>query len=81
MWIGDVGGSAAGNDFEEITRLPAGSIAGANLGWNCFSGNAVELGCTPANHFPPTHAYPAGPDVVIGGYVVRAPDLPAFAGR
>jgi glucose/arabinose dehydrogenase len=81
MWIGDVGGSAAGNDFEEITHLPAGRIAGANLGWNCFSGNAVERGCTPANHFPPIHAYPAGPDVVIGGYVVRAPDLPAFAGR
>jgi hypothetical protein len=27
------------------------------------------------------HTYPSGPDVVIGGYVVRDPDLPAFAGR
>jgi glucose/arabinose dehydrogenase len=76
MWIGDVGGTQ-----EEVTRLPAGSIAGANLGWNCLSGTAVASPCTPANYRPPIHTYPSGPDVVIGGYVVRDPDLPAFAGR
>ncbi|MEA2362968.1 MAG: hypothetical protein QOD71_2113 [Thermoleophilaceae bacterium] len=81
MWIGDVGGSASGNDFEEVTQLPAAGIRGANLGWNCFSGNAVESGCTPSNYFPPVHTYASGPDVVIGGYVVRDPDLPGFAGR
>ncbi|MBA3261263.1 MAG: PQQ-dependent sugar dehydrogenase [Thermoleophilaceae bacterium] len=81
MWIGDVGGSASGSDQEEITYLGAGRIRGANLGWNCFSGTAVEAGCTPTNYFPPVHTYPSGPDVVIGGYVVRDPDLPAFAGR
>jgi glucose/arabinose dehydrogenase len=80
MWIGDVGGSASGNDFEEITHLPAASSRGANLGWNCLSGNATESGCTPANYFPPVHTYASGPDVVVGGYVVRDPDLPGFAG-
>src|SRR5918998_798054 len=76
MWIGDVGGIQ-----EEITRLPKARIAGANLGWNCLSGTATQAGCTPSNYFPPAHTYPSGPDVVIGGYVVRDPDLPAFAGR
>src|SRR5215210_2847137 len=79
MWIGDVGGGSG--DQEEIDRLAAGTIAGANLGWNCLSGTATETGCTPANYRPPVHTYPSGPDVVIGGYVVRDPDLPAFAGR
>ena len=41
----------------------------------------MKSGCTPANYHPPVHTYPSGPDVVIGGYVVRDPDLPAFAGR
>ena len=78
IWIGDVGGSNP--DQEEVTHLSAGSIAGANLGWNCFSGTVVKTGCTPANHHPPVYQYPSGPDVVIGGYVVRDPDLGAFAG-
>jgi glucose/arabinose dehydrogenase len=76
MWIGDVGGIQ-----EEITHLPQAKIAGANLGWNCISGTAIQTGCTPANYFPPVHSYPSGPDVVIGGYVVRDTDLPGFAGR
>jgi glucose/arabinose dehydrogenase len=78
IWIGDVGGSNP--DQEEVTHLSAGSISGANLGWNCFSGTVVKTGCTPANHHPPVYQYPSGPDVVIGGYVVRDPDLGAFAG-
>ena len=78
IWIGDVGGSNP--DQEEVTHLSAGGIAGANLGWNCFSGTVVKTGCTPANHHPPVYQYPSGPDVVIGGYVVRDPDLGAFAG-
>jgi glucose/arabinose dehydrogenase len=76
MYIGDVGGSN-----EEITFLPAAQSRGANLGWNCFSGTATESGCTPTNYFPPAYQYPSGPDVVIGGYVVRDPALPSFAGR
>jgi glucose/arabinose dehydrogenase len=77
MWIGDVGGIQ-----EEITHLPVANAAGANLGWNCLSGTAVQNpNCTPANYYAPVHTYPSGPDVVIGGYVVRDSDLPAFAGR
>jgi glucose/arabinose dehydrogenase len=77
MWIGDVGGIQ-----EEVTHLPRATAAGANLGWNCLSGTAVQNpNCTPANYVAPVHTYPSGPDVVIGGYVVRDPDLPGFAGR
>jgi hypothetical protein len=76
MYVGDVGGIN-----EEITFLPAAQSRGANLGWNCFSGTAVQSGCTPSNYFPPAYEYPSGPDVVIGGYVVRDPALPSFAGQ
>ena len=76
MWIGDVGGAQ-----EEVDHLPSGRIAGVNLGWNCLSGTVVYAGCTPANYVAPVHTYPSGPDVVIGGYVVRDPSLPAFSGR
>ena len=37
MYVGDVGGIN-----EEITFLPRAVQAGANLGWNCFSGTAVQ---------------------------------------
>jgi glucose/arabinose dehydrogenase len=77
MIIGDVGGGQR----EEITYLPPGSIRGANLGWNCLEGTRVLEGCRPRNYFPPTHQYRSNPDVVIGGYVVRDPTLPSFAGR
>jgi hypothetical protein len=75
VYVGDVGGIN-----EEVDYLPAVSFHGANLGWNCFSGNDVQSGCAPSNYFPPTYEYPSGPDVVIGGYLVRDPDLPSFAG-
>jgi glucose/arabinose dehydrogenase len=83
MWIGDVGGSSATNESEEVDHLAAGGIAGANLGWNCLSGNAVfkQPPCLPLNYSGPDYTYPSGGDVVIGGYVVRDPSLPAFAGR
>ena len=76
IYVGDVGGIN-----EEITFLPAAQSRGANLGWNCFSGTAVQSGCTPTNYFPPAYEYPSSPDVVIGGYVVRDPALPSFAGQ
>jgi glucose/arabinose dehydrogenase len=76
MYVGDVGGTN-----EEISFLPRAAIAGANLGWNCFSGTAVESGCTPPNYIGPAFQYPSSADVVIGGYVVRDPTLPSFAGR
>jgi glucose/arabinose dehydrogenase len=76
LYVGDVGGTN-----EEITFIPAAQGRGANLGWNCFSGTAVQSGCTPSNYFPPSYQYPSGPDVVIGGYLVRDPALPSFAGQ
>ncbi len=76
MYVGDVGGTN-----EEITFLPAAQSRGANLGWNCFSGTAVESGCTPSNYRPPSYQYPSSEDVVIGGYLVRDPALPSFQGK
>ena len=75
-WVGDVGGIE-----EEITHLRRADIAGANLGWNCYSGDRFQTGCQPPDHVPPSYTWPSGPDVSIGGYVIRAPDLPSFAGR
>jgi glucose/arabinose dehydrogenase len=76
MYIGDVGGIN-----EEITFLPRATAAGANLGWNCFSGTVVQSGCIPGRYSPPAFEYPSGPDLVIGGYVVRDPELPSFQGQ
>ena len=60
IYVGDVGGIN-----EEIDYLPAASARGANLGWNCFSGNSTQTGCTPsAPYFPPTYQYPSSADVV-----------------
>jgi Glucose / Sorbosone dehydrogenase len=76
-YVGDVGGIN-----EEVTYIPAGSVRGANLGWNCFSGTAVQSGCTPSgNYIGPSYQYPSSSDVVIGGYIVRDPSLPSFAGQ
>ena len=77
IYVGDVGGIN-----EEIDYVPAASERGANLGWNCFSGTSVQTGCTPSGtYFPPTYEYPSSADVVIGGYTVRDPSLPSFAGQ
>jgi len=46
LWVADVGQ----DEYEEVTRLPASSIAGSNLGWNLFEG---------------THTYREGPDVDV----------------
>jgi Glucose / Sorbosone dehydrogenase len=77
MYVGDVGGTR-----EEITFLPAAQSRGANLGWHCWSGMVHVIStCNPANYFPPSYDYPSGPDVVIGGYLVRDPALPSFVGQ
>ena len=75
MLVADVGG----NKREEITFLPSGAISGANLGWNCFEGSFVQLGCRTPNYFPPSHQYRSSADVVIGGYVVQIQGCPRFA--
>jgi glucose/arabinose dehydrogenase len=76
LYVGDVGGTQ-----EEITFLPRASAAGANLGWNCWSGTAAGPGgCDPPSDVMPAFSYPSSGDVVIGGYAVRDPTLPSFAG-
>jgi Glucose / Sorbosone dehydrogenase len=77
MLVADVGG----NRREEITFLPGWASSGANLGWSCLEGSFARLPCRPPNYFPPSHQFRSGPDVVIGGYVVRDPALPSFNGR
>ena len=37
--------------------------------------------CLPSHYVGPVYTYPSGADVVVGGYVVRDPTLPTFAGR
>ena len=76
VYVGDVGGSK-----EEITFLPALSAAGANLGWNCFSGTDHVQSCDPPDDVAPAFEYPSSSDVVIGGHVIRDPMLPGLAGR
>ncbi len=77
MYVGDVGGTR-----EEVTFIPAAQTRGANLGWNCWSGTVhLTTTCNPPNYFAPTYDYPSGPDVVIGGYLVRDPALPSFMGQ
>ena len=81
MIVGDVGGST----YEEINLLRAGAAAGANLGWNCREGTGDGPGtCTGAGAIPPLYQYSRvgdSPVAVTGGYVVRDPALPSFAGR
>jgi glucose/arabinose dehydrogenase len=75
MAIGDVGGSVR----EEIDFLAHGSIAGVNLGWNCREGTVAGPGpCSAPGATEPAYDYQnSGGDAVIGGYVIRDPDLSA----
>ncbi len=81
LLIGDVGGGA----LEEIDLLPRATAAGANLGWNCREGTQAGPGaCAAPGAIGPIYEYANPPDgavAVTGGYVVRDPSLPAFAGR
>lgn len=83
IFIGDPGLSQR----EEIDYAAPGSLSGANFGWNCFEGSLVF---NATNSCPgavaPVHEYgPSGPPscgaAVIGGLVVRDPNLGALAGR
>jgi len=72
-------------DWEEVDYAPAGTGAGAFYGWDAFEGFA-RLDAEPlpaAVHTPPVlvRSHADGDCSIIGGYVVRAPDLPSFVGR
>jgi glucose/arabinose dehydrogenase len=77
LWIGDVGQS----DREEIDLLPAGTGAGANLGWDGFEGTQVYEQPTPDEAIPPVHEYGRSQGgTVIGGYVYRGQAIPGLRG-
>ncbi len=78
--IGDVGQDMV----EEVDFRKRGGARGVNFGWRAFEGTRVE---DPSVHvhgdvkpvLQYTHA--GGNCAVTGGYVIRDPRLPAFAGR
>ena len=78
LWIGDVGGS----QVEEVDRVPAGRIAGANLGWNLVEGTRPLNGAPPPGAVPPVYEYDHsdGRRAVTGGYVYRGRRIPALRG-
>lgn len=81
LLIADVGG----DEEEEMTRLPRGTPAGANLGWPAYEGNErLQAAAQPATPpIPPTLTRRHGPDwcSIVGGHVVRDRRLPALRGR
>lgn len=79
LWIGDVGQDR----IEEVDRLPAGSAAGANLGWNAFEGTErYDGGGEPAGPVTgPVFEYGHDEGVSItGGYVYRGERIDGLAG-
>jgi len=72
-------------DWEEVDVAPSGTGAGAFYGWDAFEGFArLETEPLPAApHTTPVfvRSHADGDCSIIGGYVVRAPDLPTLAGR
>ena len=81
LWIGDVGQSKA----EEIDRLPAGEIDGANMGWSGYEGAAPHLdgdGRRPADAVAPVFEYSHddGNCSITGGFVYRGEAIEALQG-
>jgi glucose/arabinose dehydrogenase len=77
--IGDVGQDA----IEEVDFVKRGRGRGANFGWRPFEGTKrIYEDERAPGHVPPVLEYPRdnGRCSVIGGYVVRDPDLPALVG-
>jgi len=80
FWIADVGQNA----WEEINRVPAAQIEGANLGWSGYEGTHEHLGGDrrPDESIVPIHEYDHGDGrcSITGGFVYRGSALPALAG-
>jgi glucose/arabinose dehydrogenase len=79
MLIGDVGGG----EREEVDFLAKGSIAARNLGWSCREGTFPgPNACTAPGAVEPAYDYDnPGGRAIIGGHVVRDPELPSWQGR
>ena len=77
LWIGDVGQ----NTVEEVDYLPAGSIAGANLGWNALEGTRPFAGDPPPDAVGPVFEYERDRGVsVVAGFVYRGVSIPGLQG-
>ena len=80
LYIGDVGQ----NMIEELTMLPAGEIAGKNLGWNMYEGESCFAPpCDPAGKVMPQFAInqSSGWCSVIGGQTYRGGCYPDIVGK
>jgi glucose/arabinose dehydrogenase len=78
LWIGDVGQ----DQWEEIDLLPAGTGAGANLGWNELEGtHPYRGGSAPDGAVDPVFEYSHDEGCSItGGVVYRGTNVPGLAG-
>lgn len=82
LWIADVGQGA----WEEIDRLPAGEIEGANLGWSGKEGSSIFAGGgadrTGQDPIDPVFEYSHddGNCSITGGFVYRGEAIAGLAG-
>ena len=70
-------------EVEEVNFVRRGGGRGANFGWNVFEGTRRYRRGSAPGHDPPVlvKRSAAGWCSIIGGYVVRDPDLPSLRGR
>jgi glucose/arabinose dehydrogenase len=78
LWIGDVGQDA----WEEVDRVPAGTKAGVNLGWNLAEGtHGYHALHPPEGAIDPVYEYGhADGQAVVGGYVYRGSAIDGLRG-
>ena len=84
LWVGDVGQGAQ----EEIDLLPAGTGAGANLGWRVMEGTQLHragsgpVACNDPTLISPviTYTHSLGCSVT-GGFLYRGTQVPSLANR
>jgi glucose/arabinose dehydrogenase len=79
LYIGDVGQDT----WEEIDYLPAGSPGGENFGWKYYEGSHTYRDSPPTGMkfvMPVAEYNHQLGEAVIGGYVYRGQDLPAWDG-
>lgn len=78
LWVGDVGQ----DQWEEVTRVLAADIAGANLGWNLFEGTHPYRTGAETQVVAPTveTSHDDGNCSITGGYVYRGKKIPSLRG-
>jgi hypothetical protein len=71
--------------YEEVDFVKRSRLHGANFGWNVFEGthHYGKGRGSASGHVKPViqHSHSAGWCSIIGGHVVRDPELPALQGR